>query len=226
MPANFDLNDLRGRAAVHLDWRAEAKHDSAGGIRRFEHCRWRCDRPPSAEQFNDVVRAAGRAAKDSMKVEVPFEQVAPAGERILERRQRQGAGRADRPGRCAAAAAGAVGQGHVAAFAGVRQDGLRQVDVSARADHERGAVLQPGRGRVLSDRLQEGRRIQDVCDASPAACAGDRDRERARIRPERAGAARRRAAPPRRFVPRGRRAGLAGLPQSAARRADAAGAAW
>jgi hypothetical protein len=35
------------------------------------------DRPPSSERFNDVVRAAGRAAKDSMKVEVPFEQVAP-----------------------------------------------------------------------------------------------------------------------------------------------------
>jgi hypothetical protein len=35
------------------------------------------DRPPSPERFNDVVRAAGRAAKDSMKVEVPFEQVAP-----------------------------------------------------------------------------------------------------------------------------------------------------
>ena len=36
------------------------------------------DQPPTAERFNDVVRAAGRAAKDSMKVEVPFEQVAPA----------------------------------------------------------------------------------------------------------------------------------------------------
>ena len=35
------------------------------------------DKPPTAEQFNEVIRAAGRAAKDSMKVEVPFEQVAP-----------------------------------------------------------------------------------------------------------------------------------------------------
>jgi hypothetical protein len=44
----------------------------------FEHLSLALDRPPTAERFNDVVRAAGRAAKDSMKVEVPFEQVAPA----------------------------------------------------------------------------------------------------------------------------------------------------
>ena len=44
----------------------------------FEHLPLTLDRPPTAERFNDVVRAAGRAAKDSMKVEVPFEQVAPA----------------------------------------------------------------------------------------------------------------------------------------------------
>ena len=36
------------------------------------------DGPPSAEQFNDVVRAAGAAAKSAMRVEVPFETVAPA----------------------------------------------------------------------------------------------------------------------------------------------------
>ena len=43
----------------------------------FERLPLALDKPPSAERFNDVVRAAGRAAKDSMKVEVPFEQVAP-----------------------------------------------------------------------------------------------------------------------------------------------------
>ncbi len=43
----------------------------------FEQLPLALDRPPSPERFNDVVRAAGRAAKDSMKVEVPFEQVAP-----------------------------------------------------------------------------------------------------------------------------------------------------
>ncbi len=76
MPANFDLNDLAA-GAVHLDWQPRD-----GRFRwrypAFEHLPLALDRPPSAERFNDVVRAAGRAAKDSMKVEVPFEQVAPA----------------------------------------------------------------------------------------------------------------------------------------------------
>ena len=98
MPANFDLNDLKA-GAVHLDWvtGVERRRDpipieflatrrarpttGEGRFRwrypAFEHLPLALDRPPSAERFNDVVRAAGRAAKDSMKVEVPFEQVAP-----------------------------------------------------------------------------------------------------------------------------------------------------
>jgi S-DNA-T family DNA segregation ATPase FtsK/SpoIIIE len=44
----------------------------------FERLPLTLDKPPSADRFNDVIRAAGRAAKDSMRVEVPFEQVAPA----------------------------------------------------------------------------------------------------------------------------------------------------
>ena len=102
MPANFDLKDLEA-GAVHLDWVAATKQvapdfsddlpsgsvpsaprqpaDKAGFRWRypaFEHLPLALDRPPAAERFNEVVRAAGRAAKDSMKVEVPFEQVAPA----------------------------------------------------------------------------------------------------------------------------------------------------
>ena len=100
MPANFDLNDLKV-GAVHLDWQTdEAKPAAellpslddlpvglpsrpAGKARfrwlypAFERLPLSLDKPPLAERFNDVVRAAGRAAKDSMKVEVPFEQVAP-----------------------------------------------------------------------------------------------------------------------------------------------------
>jgi hypothetical protein len=75
LPNDFNLNDLLA-PAVHLDWQADK--------RRF---RWRngpleklpltvCD-PPSTERFNEVIRAAGRAAKDSLKVEVPFAIVAP-----------------------------------------------------------------------------------------------------------------------------------------------------
>ncbi|HVT30831.1 MAG TPA: FtsK/SpoIIIE domain-containing protein [Lacipirellulaceae bacterium] len=100
MPANFDLNDLKV-GAVHLDWHTnegklatelvpslddlpmELPSRPAGKARirwlypAFERFTLALDKPPAAERFNDVVRAAGRAAKDSMKVEVPFEQVAP-----------------------------------------------------------------------------------------------------------------------------------------------------
>jgi hypothetical protein len=73
MPANFDLNDL-ATSAVHLDWE---KSRFRWRYPAFQHMPLALDRPPGAERFNDVMRAAGRAAKDSMKVEVPFEQVAP-----------------------------------------------------------------------------------------------------------------------------------------------------
>jgi hypothetical protein len=58
---------LQANGAGHFRWRYPA----------FEQLPLSLDRPPSAERFNDVLRAAGRAAKDSMRVEVPFEQVAP-----------------------------------------------------------------------------------------------------------------------------------------------------
>jgi hypothetical protein len=102
MPANFDIKDLEAGAA-HLDWVSapEPKKTTSlldeppAGLSTIDHIpkiervgfHWRypafaqfpltLDRPPAAERFNDVVRAAGRAAKDSMRVEVPFEQVAP-----------------------------------------------------------------------------------------------------------------------------------------------------
>ena len=44
-----------------------------------------------------------------------------------------------------------------------RQDRLRQIDAAARPDHQPGPALQPRRGRAVPDRLQEGRRVQDLC---------------------------------------------------------------
>ena len=52
--------------------------------------------------------------------------------------------------------------GHVAARPRRRQDRLRQIDAAARPDHQPGAALQPRRGRAVPDRLQEGRRVQDL----------------------------------------------------------------
>jgi hypothetical protein len=102
LPANFDLSDLKANA-VHLDWVVGDERPKATGFGdelppvgtvdvppqpsgpgrfkwrypAFEHMPLALDRPPSADRFNDVLRAAGRAAKESMRVEVPFEQVAP-----------------------------------------------------------------------------------------------------------------------------------------------------
>ena len=54
--------------------------------------------------------------------------------------------------------------------------------------------LQPRRDRPLPDRLQEGGRVQGLRDARAAARERRGDRERARVRPQRPAAARRRAA--------------------------------
>lgn len=87
LPNDFVLKDLLS-GAVHLDWSAgEARSHSSCDEKSPCRFRWRypafqhmaltLDRPPSADRFNEVLRGAGRAAKDSMRVEVPFEVVAP-----------------------------------------------------------------------------------------------------------------------------------------------------
>jgi DNA segregation ATPase FtsK/SpoIIIE, S-DNA-T family len=76
LPNDVHLDDLRA-TAVNLDWQP-AEKKFRWRYPAFEHLPLALDRPPSPERFNDVVRAAGKAAKDSMRVEVPFEIVAPA----------------------------------------------------------------------------------------------------------------------------------------------------
>jgi hypothetical protein len=80
LPNDVHLDDLLP-TAVHLDWQAKERR-FRWRYPAFEHLPLALDRPPSAERFNDVVRAAGRAAKDSMRVEVPFEVVAPASDEL------------------------------------------------------------------------------------------------------------------------------------------------
>jgi S-DNA-T family DNA segregation ATPase FtsK/SpoIIIE len=80
LPNEIQLSDLLAKA-VHLDWQAKD-----GRFRwrypAFEQLPLTIDSPPSADRFNEVVRAAGAAAKDSMRVEVPFEVVAPAADDV------------------------------------------------------------------------------------------------------------------------------------------------
>ncbi len=80
LPTDFQLADLTA-AAVHLDWQAAEKR-FRWRYPAFEQLPLTLDAPPSAERFNDVVRAAGAAAKSAMRVEVPFETVAPADDNL------------------------------------------------------------------------------------------------------------------------------------------------
>jgi energy-coupling factor transporter ATP-binding protein EcfA2 len=76
LPRNFDLADLETQAAT---LQCDAEH------KRFT---WKDDElrklplvveaPPSDEQFTAVVKAVGKLAKDTSRVEVPFETVLPA----------------------------------------------------------------------------------------------------------------------------------------------------
>jgi DNA segregation ATPase FtsK/SpoIIIE, S-DNA-T family len=75
LPNDVPLDDLMADA-VHLDWQAGEKR-FRWRYPAFEQLPLTLDVPPSPERFNDVVRAAGAAAKSAMRVEVPFEVVAP-----------------------------------------------------------------------------------------------------------------------------------------------------
>jgi energy-coupling factor transporter ATP-binding protein EcfA2 len=75
LPTDFHVDELTS-GAVHLDWQPQEKR-FRWKYPAFEHLPLALDSPPAAERFNDVVRAAGAAAKSAMRVEVPFETVAP-----------------------------------------------------------------------------------------------------------------------------------------------------
>jgi energy-coupling factor transporter ATP-binding protein EcfA2 len=80
LPNDVPLDDLMANA-VHLDWQPAEKR-FRWRYPAFEQLPLTLDAPPSPERFNDVVRAAGAAAKKAMRVEVPFEVVAPADDQL------------------------------------------------------------------------------------------------------------------------------------------------
>jgi len=75
LPTDFHIDELTVDA-IHLDWQAKEQR-FRWRYPAFEHLPLTLDAPPAADRFNDVVRAAGAAAKSAMRVEVPFETVAP-----------------------------------------------------------------------------------------------------------------------------------------------------
>jgi hypothetical protein len=75
LPRNFDLADLENQAAT-LVWDEAAKRfvwkDDVLGVLPLQ-----LELPPDDEQFTEIVRAVGKLAKASARVEVPFESVVP-----------------------------------------------------------------------------------------------------------------------------------------------------
>ncbi|MCO6456811.1 MAG: AAA family ATPase [Pirellulaceae bacterium] len=73
LPRNFDLADLEARAAT-LDWREDR---FVWQMPDLQPLPLTLDEPPADDLFTAAVKAAGRHAKDSSRVEVPFRTVAP-----------------------------------------------------------------------------------------------------------------------------------------------------
>ncbi|MEM6798702.1 MAG: FtsK/SpoIIIE domain-containing protein [Planctomycetota bacterium] len=75
LPTDFRLDDLLG-SAVHLDWRTNAQR-FVWNYPAFDKLPLELVSPPPAERMVELVKQIGRAAKDAVRVEVPFEVVAP-----------------------------------------------------------------------------------------------------------------------------------------------------
>ena len=140
LPSGFPLkelenpcvqHDLEGKPAAMA--RAEFRPVSAGARRAAR----------SGAIFGDPAQGRQRRARRQPgrgSVRVHRAQARP----VLELRQQQGRRHSPGPRRGDQAAAPQAGQGHFAARADRRQDGLRQVDDAARAHHQRSAAIQPG----------------------------------------------------------------------------------
>jgi len=78
MPPGFDLNDVAPYCTCLL-WRDGEFIWRDAELRPF---RLTVDTAPDEARFTDIVRMTGESAKDSRRVEVPFEHVAPTGNQV------------------------------------------------------------------------------------------------------------------------------------------------
>ncbi|WP_146585444.1 FtsK/SpoIIIE domain-containing protein [Posidoniimonas polymericola] len=75
MPTDFNMEDLTSQA-VNLSW-DDQQQRFVWRYPAFERLPITTAKPPQPERMVEVVRQAGAAAKDAVRVEVPFEVVAP-----------------------------------------------------------------------------------------------------------------------------------------------------
>lgn len=78
LPNDFHLDDLLA-ASVHLDWETERRR-FVWRYPTFEHLPLRLPEPIENESLVALIKQAGKTAKESIKVEVPFSVVAPSAE--------------------------------------------------------------------------------------------------------------------------------------------------
>ncbi len=185
LPSGFPIKELEN-PCVNMIWKESRLQWREPNFGRYPLS---LDAPPDQARFSEILHKVGSAARDANRVEVPFEFIAPKPDQFWTFDSSKGV---DIPlGR-----AGATKLQHLKLGKGTSQHvltagktGSGKSTMLHALDHERSAEVQPKSARAVPDRLQEGRRIQGVCGDGAASCAGDRGRERARVRAERASAA-------------------------------------
>jgi hypothetical protein len=81
LPPGFDLNDVAPYCTCLL-WRDAGATGFVWRDNDFRGFPLAIDAPPGEERFTEIVRMAGESAKDSRRVEVPFEYIAPAADQL------------------------------------------------------------------------------------------------------------------------------------------------
>jgi energy-coupling factor transporter ATP-binding protein EcfA2 len=81
LPPGFDLNDVAPYCTCLL-WRGTGAPGFVWRDNDFRAFPLTVDAPPGEERFTEIVRMAGESAKDSRRVEVPFEYIAPAADQL------------------------------------------------------------------------------------------------------------------------------------------------
>jgi hypothetical protein len=131
------------------------------------------DPAPTDDELSKILHQVGKGAREAKRVEVAFDLIAPKPAQFWTLKSDGDVG----------VAVGRSGATRVQTFRlgkGVAQHAL----VAGKTGSGKSTLLHA----LISNRLQEGRRIQNIRDASFAACAGDRGGERPGIRTERAAA--------------------------------------
>ncbi len=80
LPSDFRLDDLLA-SAVHLDWQAAGER-FVWNYPAFGKLPLSLAAPPSPDRMVELVKQVGQAAKDAVRVEVPFDVVAPEGDSL------------------------------------------------------------------------------------------------------------------------------------------------